>query len=161
MSYVRRIQADPDKSLVGDVDYSKGFQMPEDTRMTRPRLAILIAFAGGIAFFCLRRLGDVGLEFFLVELAGIFMGTALFAAIVAGLSPNRVTRLFCAGAAELTAPALLIGFAAHDPGRARRREGHRHDHPWDRGDAGRNRARGGGLGHVRRTERLQLPHPFR
>ena len=45
LSYVRRIQNDPSKSLVVDVDFSKGFEPPEDDRMTRGRVAVLGVFA--------------------------------------------------------------------------------------------------------------------
>lgn len=111
MRYVRRIQRDPSRSLVGDVDYSEGFSMPEDTRLTAPRLTILVVFAVGIGLFAYGASEWSGWGWFLVELAGIFMGIAILAAIVSRMSPNRVARQFCVGAAELTTAALLIGFA--------------------------------------------------
>jgi len=41
----------------------------------------------------------------------LFLGGALLCAMIAPLTPNRVSREFCAGAAEMTTTALLIGFA--------------------------------------------------
>jgi len=111
MRYVRRIQADPSRSLVGDVDYSEGFSMPDDTRMTGRRLTILLVFAAGIALFAYGASELSGWGWFLVELAGIFMGIALFSAVMSSMSPNAVAKRFCSGAAELTMAALLIGFA--------------------------------------------------
>lgn len=108
LRYVRRIQADPEHSLVKDVDYSEGFKMPEDTRMTGIRLTILLLFAGIIGLFVW---GVKVHDWFLVELAGLFLGLALVSALLGKLSPNRVAQEFCAGAAELTTAALLIGFA--------------------------------------------------
>jgi uncharacterized ion transporter superfamily protein YfcC len=111
MRYVRKIQSDPSRSLVGDVDYSVGFTLPEDTRMTGPRLVILLLFALGIGLFAYGASEASGWGWFLVELAAIFMGIALIAAALGRISPNAVANRFCSGAAELTTTALLIGFA--------------------------------------------------
>jgi len=108
MRYVHKIQADPRRSLVLDVDYSSGFQLPDDMRLSRPRIATLCVFAGGIALFAV---GVKLWEWYLIELAAIFFGIAILAAIFNRFGPNRVSQLFCAGAAELTTAALLIGFA--------------------------------------------------
>lgn len=108
MQYVRRIQADPRRSLVADVDYSRGFRLPEDMALSAPRIATLGVFAFGITLFAV---GVPLWEWYLIELAAIFFGIAICAAIFNRLGPNRVSRLFCEGAAELTTAALLIGFA--------------------------------------------------
>jgi uncharacterized ion transporter superfamily protein YfcC len=108
MRYARRVRDDPSKSLVRDVDYSEGFQMPEDVRFTPARGIILSAFAGGIVFFIW---GVKVHEWYLTELATILLVVALLSALLGRISPNRVARTFCAGAGELTTTALLIGFA--------------------------------------------------
>jgi uncharacterized ion transporter superfamily protein YfcC len=108
MRYVRRIQDDPSRSLVGDVDYSEGFALPEDTKLTWQRLLILSVFGLSIAGFAV---GAARAGWYLVELAGMFFGIAIVTACVSRMSPNKVARLFCGGAAELTTAALLIGFA--------------------------------------------------
>ena len=94
MRYVRKIRADPTRSLVGDVDYSLGFTMPEDTRMTGPRTLILLLFALGIALFAYGASEASGWGWFLVELAAIFMGIALVAAVLGRISPNAVATRF-------------------------------------------------------------------
>ncbi|HUF17545.1 MAG TPA: YfcC family protein [Thermoanaerobaculia bacterium] len=108
LRYARRIQADPSKSLVLDVDYTQGFTMPENVTLTGKRIAILAAFAAMIGLFVW---GVDRYEWYLTELAALFMGMALFAAIVGGLGPNLVGRKFLEGAAELSGTAILIGFA--------------------------------------------------
>ncbi len=108
LRYARRVAADPSRSLVGDVDYSSGYDMPEDTAMTGRRVAILTVFAAGIALFVY---GVSEWEWFLKELATVFLATGLLAAVIGRLSPNKVCERFCSGAAELTTTALLIGFA--------------------------------------------------
>jgi uncharacterized ion transporter superfamily protein YfcC len=111
MRYVRRIRRDPATSLVRDVDYTTGYTLPEDTRLTPQRVAILAGFVVGIGVFAYGASEISGWGWFLVELAAIFMGVGLFAAVVARIRPNEVAVRFCNGAADLTTAALLIGFA--------------------------------------------------
>lgn len=108
LAYIKRIQADPSKSLVAGVDYSSGFELPKDQRLTPARAAILALFGGAIALFVW---GIKAHGWDLPELAAVFFAIALLAALLGGLSPNRTASEFCAGAAEMTTTALLIGFA--------------------------------------------------
>ena len=108
MRYARRIQADRSRSLVSDVDYSAGFDMPEDNHFTPRRRIVLAVFLGGIALFVW---GVKYEEWYLTELAAVFFGIGILSAIVTSLGVNRTSREFCKGAAELTTTALLIGFA--------------------------------------------------
>lgn len=108
MRYAARIRRDPSRSLVGDVDYSQGYEMPSDVALTPGRGFILALFAAMIGVFVW---GSKYRDWNLVELSGLFFGLALVAAVVGRLSPNRVAREFCSGAAEMTTTALLIGFA--------------------------------------------------
>lgn len=106
--YVRRIQADSRVSLVADIDYSNGFEMPEDIAFTPRRVAVVSVCAGAGAVFVF---GVAAWAWYLTELAAVFMFVALVAAALARLSPNVVAGEFCKGAAELSKTALLIGFA--------------------------------------------------
>lgn len=108
MGYAKRIERDPSRSLVHDLDYSTGFEMPEQTTMTGRRLAILLLFAATIGVFVW---GAQVHDWFLTELSALFLGLGLVVTIVAGLSPNTASREFCKGAGEMTTTALLIGFA--------------------------------------------------
>jgi uncharacterized ion transporter superfamily protein YfcC len=108
MRYAKTIANDPSRSLVRDVDYSKGFEMPEDLRLTPARIAILAVFAIAIVVFVY---GVKVHGWYLVELAAIFLALGISAALIARLSPNRTSSEFTKGAAELTTTALLIGFA--------------------------------------------------
>jgi len=102
------LERDPASSLVADVDYSSGFELPEDVRLTWWRTAILLVFAGGVALLAI---GVKLWGWYLVELAALFTAIALITAVLARMSPNAVSEHFCRGAAELTTAALLIGFA--------------------------------------------------
>jgi len=108
MRYARRIKADPARSLVGDVDYSSGFEMPTDAHFTPQRALVLCVLFGGVATFVV---GVATAGWYFRELEAVFLAMALLSTAIACMSPNRAAREFCKGAAELTTTALLIGFA--------------------------------------------------
>lgn len=108
LGYARRVQADPQRSLVGDVDYTSGFEMPDDLRFTGGRIAVLVAAVLALAVFVW---GTKVHGWYLTELAALFLGLGLVAAVLGRLPPNTTSREFCSGAAEMTTTALLIGFA--------------------------------------------------
>lgn len=108
MRYVKRIQRDPARSLVADVDYSSGFERPADQTFTPGRIAILGVFAAAIGLFVW---GVRAHEWYLTELTAVFFAIAILAAMIGRLTPNKVASVFCSGAAEMTTTALLIGFA--------------------------------------------------
>ena len=108
LSYVRRVQRDPESSLVGDIDYTYRFRMPPEVGFTPAHLTVLVAFVAGVGLFVY---GATVRGWYLTELTAILLALALVAAIVGRLGPNAVATEFCRGAAELTTTALLIGFA--------------------------------------------------
>jgi uncharacterized ion transporter superfamily protein YfcC len=108
MRYARKVQADPQRSLVKDIDYSTGYEMPENVALTPSRIIVLIAFAGAIVTFVY---GSAVHEWYFTELMALFIGLGIVAAIVGKVSPNTAATKFCEGAAEMTTTALLIGVA--------------------------------------------------
>ncbi|MCB9554744.1 MAG: YfcC family protein [Deltaproteobacteria bacterium] len=108
LRYAKQVDRHPDRSLVADGDFSSGFALPEDIRLTGQRLLILAVFAAGVALFAV---GVKLWQWYLVELTALFMTIGITTAVVGGISPNETSRTFCSGAAELTTAALLIGFA--------------------------------------------------
>ena len=106
--YAMRVRRDPASSLVAHVDYSSGFSQPDDTSLDGRRIAVLVTLFAGLAFFV------VGVNvwgWYISELNAIFIGIGLIAAAIARLSPAETSRSFIEGAAEMTAAALLVGFA--------------------------------------------------
>ena len=108
LRYAARVRAEPAASLVRGVDYSVGFTLPEDRRFTARRRVVLAVLAGGIGLFVW---GVAARGWYLTELSAVFLAIGLISAAVAGVVPNRAARAFLSGAAEMTATALLIGFA--------------------------------------------------
>ena len=108
LRYARRIGDDPEQSLVRDVDYGGGGHELSAAELTPARLGILGAFAAMIGIF----IWGVNVHgWYLVELAALFLGVTIIAALLGRVSPNGAARAFTSGAAELTGTALLIGFA--------------------------------------------------
>lgn len=106
--YAMKVQRDPSASLVAHIDYSTGFDLPEDINLTRPRIAILVVFVLGLAGFVY---GAANLHWYIAELNAMFLGIGLVAAIIARMSAGETSRIFLEGAAQMTAPALIVGFA--------------------------------------------------
>jgi len=107
-SYARKIRRDPSASLVADVDYSSGFEPPHDIQMNAARGLILAVFLLGLAFFVY---GAAKFGWYISELNAVFFGIGLAAAVIARLSPSTTSQTFLEGAAKMTAPALIVGFA--------------------------------------------------
>lgn len=108
LSYANSVKKDPERSLVRDVDYSKGFDMPENVRFTLRHGFVLFAFVATIITFVY---GTKKWGWYLDELSALFAGLGIVTVAIAGMSPNRTVKEFCKGAAEMTTAALLIGFA--------------------------------------------------
>ncbi len=106
--YARRVQADPSTSYVADVDYSNGFEAPDDIRMTPQRVAILVVFIAGLVGFVY---GVSELHWYIPELNAVFLGIGIFAAIIARMPAGETSRTFLEGAAAMTPAALIVGFA--------------------------------------------------
>jgi uncharacterized ion transporter superfamily protein YfcC len=106
--YAMRVRQDPSTSLVAHIDYSVGFQAPEDLEMTGQRIVVLLIFILGIAGFVY---GVSAFHWYVPELNAIFLGIGLLAALVARLPAGDTSRTFIEGAAAMTPAALLVGFA--------------------------------------------------
>ncbi len=108
LRYARRIGDDPEQSLVRDIEYSGKAIELSTADLTPARVAILASFAAMIGVFVW---GVSVHDWYLVELAALFLGIAILSAGLGRVSANRTARAFTGGAAELTGTALLIGFA--------------------------------------------------
>jgi len=106
--YAMRVQRDPSTSLVKHIDYGAGFEVPEDIRLTRPRIAILVIFALGLTGFVY---GASSLHWYIAELNAVFLAIGLIAALIARMPAGEISRVFLEGAAKMAAPALIVGFA--------------------------------------------------
>lgn len=106
--YARQVRRDPSKSLVADIDYSSGFEAPQDIRFTLRHAAIMAVFTAGLIVFVW---GAAEHRWYITQLNTIFFSIGLIAAVIAGIGPAETSRTFLEGCAKMTAPALIVGFA--------------------------------------------------
>ncbi len=106
--YAIRVQKNPAESLVAHVDYSQGFELPEDVALNGRRLGVIVAFTVAIVGFVI---GAKQYGWYIGELMAVFLGLGIVAAIIGGLGAADTSRTFIKGAAEMTAAALIVGFA--------------------------------------------------
>jgi len=106
--YAMRVQRDPSTSLVAHVDYSTGFEPPDDISMNGQRIAVLLVFVLGIVGFVY---GAKQYGWYIAELNAVFLGIGIVTAIISRISAGETSRTFLKGAAEMTAAALIVGFA--------------------------------------------------
>ena len=106
--YALTVQKDPSASLVAHVDYTDGFDAPDDIEMNGRRVAILLVFVVGVVGFVW---GASSFGWYIPELLAVFMGVGLVGAAIGRMSAGDTSRAFIRGAAEMTAAALIVGFA--------------------------------------------------
>ena len=106
--YARRVKADPERSLVADVEPDPALKKKTHEKLNGAHIATIVAIIGTLAVMV------YGLDargWYLIEMGGIFVGLTLILGLIGRLGVNRTAIEFCSGAAELTTTALLIGFA--------------------------------------------------
>lgn len=106
--YAMRVQRDPATSLVAHVDYSTGFDAPDDITINAQRMAILLVFAAGIVGFVY---GAKQYGWYITELNAVFLGIGIITALISRMSPSETSQTFLKGAADMTAAALIVGVA--------------------------------------------------
>jgi uncharacterized ion transporter superfamily protein YfcC len=106
--YAMRVQNDPATSLVAHVDYSSGFDAPDDIEINGRRMAVLLVFAAGIIGFVY---GAKQYGWYIVELNAVFLGIGIITALISRMSASETSQTFLKGAAEMTAAALIVGVA--------------------------------------------------
>lgn len=82
--------------------------LPEEQPLTARRLAVLALFLGGLALLIV---GVTRWDWYIEEIAALFLGIGFAAAIVGGLAPNAAARAFGAGTREMVGAAILIGLS--------------------------------------------------
>ena len=107
--YLRRVSADPTRSLAGLWEAKSGENSPQDfPSMTRTRLMILVVFVAALVGLLA---GILFAHWSLPQLSALFLGLAFVAAVVARLPAAEACTAFIQGASRLTGTALLVGFA--------------------------------------------------
>lgn len=106
--YAKKVQANPEASLVSDIETDVHITPREDLSLTGRRRLVLIAL--GVALVVLIY-GLTKWHWYLVEMGALFLGLSIVMAIAGGVSADDAAKQFGIGASELTMTALLVGFA--------------------------------------------------
>jgi uncharacterized ion transporter superfamily protein YfcC len=107
-AYARRVQRDPQASLMVGVTEAQQEPATEYPPLTGRRLVVI-----GLTGLALAAMvyGIPVQGWYLVELGAIWLALAIVAGLVAGLGLDETAKRFAAGASELAVVALLVGFA--------------------------------------------------
>ncbi len=113
MRYARRIKKDPKSSLTYEADSEKRAEYLNDADKSElvlePRhKQVLAAFTVGILVLVW---GVLAWQWYIKEIAGLFLATGLSVGIIGRLSVKEITRSFTEGAKGLVMTALIIGLA--------------------------------------------------
>ena len=106
--YAMRVRNDPSTSLVAHIDYSTGFDAPEDIALNSKRIAVLLVFVLGVVGFVY---GAKQFGWYIAELNAVFLGIGIVTALISRMSISETSQTFLRGAAEMTTAALIVGFA--------------------------------------------------
>jgi len=107
-AYARKVQRNPEASLVHGIDEAQPPPQAEKVPMTGPRIAVLTATFGALALLVY---GIKAHGWYLVELGAMFIALSIIVGLIARMGIDRLAVTFSNGAAELAGTAVLIGFA--------------------------------------------------
>ena len=113
MVYARRIKLHPEKSVTYKLDKEKKknidhSEVENHQGISRRHKLVLITFLAGLAVLIF---GVLKYQWFIEELAAVFLATGIIVGLVGGLSLNEITESFIKGAKDLVGTALIIGLA--------------------------------------------------
>jgi uncharacterized ion transporter superfamily protein YfcC len=112
MLYGARIRKNPHLSIVADLDRARHFPARDDERvpgkLTHSQRLVLGAF---VATIILLVYGILELQWFITEIAGLFLGLGIVAGLLGRLTVDELTDSFLAGAKDMMGVAFIIGIA--------------------------------------------------
>ncbi len=113
MYYAKKIKVHPEKSISFILDKEKKKQIDHSrvenhSGISRRHKLVLITFLAGLAVLIF---GVLKYQWFIEELAAVFLITGILVGLVGRLSLNEITESFIKGAKDLVGTALIIGLA--------------------------------------------------
>ena len=112
MVYAARIKKNPDKSPMREID--KEWREKVERQMVsgasfnrRHGLCLLILLATIVGMIY----GGIALNWYILELGGLFLAMGIAAGVISGLGPNQIAKSFISGVKEMAGAALIVGFA--------------------------------------------------
>jgi len=109
MVYARRVEKNPERSLVYELDRKRdltSYHSAEDLVLTLKRKLVLVIFFSSIVMLIV----GVNLwDWYINEIAGLFVAMGLITALVYQLNPNKAVGAFLDGARDMMTAAFVIG----------------------------------------------------
>ncbi|MCP4217271.1 MAG: putative basic amino acid antiporter YfcC [bacterium] len=112
LRYAEKVKKNPKLSLTYESDQKRRAQLTKEIKeigdFNNRHAMVLLTLALGIAglFF-----GVIVLEWYITELAALFIAMGIIGGLIGGLSANDVAKGFIEGAKDIASAALIIGFA--------------------------------------------------
>jgi uncharacterized ion transporter superfamily protein YfcC len=112
MLYASKIRVDPTRSPVFDLDRDRRVSFRQEESETRQLSAshrlVLLLF---VLSLCLLVYGILHYQWFIDEIAGLFLGLGIVSGVLGRLSADEITDSFKAGARDMIGVAFIIGCA--------------------------------------------------
>lgn len=111
LRYAKKVKANPEKSILHGYEGDMGqeqFQLQAAEKFTLRHTLVLILFFLNILLLVL---GVIFYDWYITELAALFLGFGVVSGLVGGLKPNELAKEFTKGMAGVTFGALIVGFA--------------------------------------------------
>lgn len=106
--HAMKVKKNPELGVYGKFNRHEQVEIDVNFRMgTRHRLALLVLLINFIALV----VGVIKFQWFISEIGGIFLLSAIVMGIIGKISANDMANGFVAGARDMTAGALIIGIA--------------------------------------------------
>lgn len=116
--YARKVEKDPIKSLVGDIEYDdKVMNLEEqDLQLNGRRIAILGLFAFSILLLVVGvqtkpLIFDWLSNWYIEEISALFLALGIASGLIYGIGPSKMVSYFGEGARDMAMAALIVGFA--------------------------------------------------
>jgi uncharacterized ion transporter superfamily protein YfcC len=109
MWYAKRIEKEPSKSPIGFIsaEFEHGEEVKELNLNGRRKVILLLFFASLAGIM----IGAMKYDWYIIELAGLFVLLGVASAIIGGLSLSQTVKSFIRGSQDLLMAALIIGFS--------------------------------------------------
>ncbi|MDZ7859107.1 MAG: YfcC family protein [Candidatus Krumholzibacteriota bacterium] len=111
MVYAARIKKSPEKSVMYELDREKRKELKEKQESIREftwrHSACLLILLLGIIFMIL---GVIVFQWYIKEIAGLFLAMGLASAVISGQSMNSIADSFIKGCKDMVSAALVVGF---------------------------------------------------
>jgi len=111
MVYAAKIKKDPQKSVMYDFDRERRRELKKQQDSIREFTwrhgACLLILLLGIVFMIV---GVIVFQWYIKEIAGLFLAMGLASAIVAGQGMNEIANSFIKGCRDIVSAALVVGF---------------------------------------------------